>query len=253
MAKVGVPRPSRSVVEEFSEVAANVYSTEDYEESLGRITQAAVHAVEGCDAASLSLLEKAAPVTHAATADMAVVGDQIQYEEREGPCLDAAMDERWLYTPDLAHDPRWPRSSQRLVREVGAASMFSCRLSLEAAPQHTLGGLNLYSRRPDGFGEDDRMLAMLLASLGAVVVDASRQQVALRAALESRQVIGEAIGIVRSQSPNLSSEEAFAMLSRASQRTNVKLRDLARRIADDSALGEPGSEEGEGDGSADDR
>ena len=240
MSKDAVPRPSRSVVEEFSEIAAHVHSTEDYEQSLHRITDAAVLAVTGCDAASLSLLEESVPVTHAATSDMARCGDEIQYEEGEGPCLAAAMVERWLYTPDLAHDPRWPQSSTRLASEVGVLSMVSCRLTLDAAPHHTLGGLNLYSRTRDGFSEEDRMLAILLACLGAVVVDASRQQVNLRAAIETRQVIGEAIGILRSHSPHLSRDEAFATLSSASQRMNVKLRDLARRIADgtDSA-GEP--------------
>ena len=33
----------------------------------------------------------------------------LQYDEGEGPCLDAAMHERWLYTPDVATDQRWPR------------------------------------------------------------------------------------------------------------------------------------------------
>lgn len=244
MPKDHVPRTPRSVVEEFSEIAAHVSCTGDYEQSLHRITDAAAHAVTGCDGASLSLLEKSGPVTHAATSDMANCGDQIQYEEGEGPCLDAAMVERWLYTPDLVHDPRWPRSSKRLVAEVGAASMVSCRLILDAAPQHTLGGLNLYSATPDGFSEEDRMLAILLASLGAVVVDSSRQQVTLRAAIQTRQVIGEAIGILRSQSPKLSRDEAFAVLSSASQRMNIKLRDLAARIADNRPLDPPGTGEG---------
>lgn len=61
------------------------------------------------------------------------------------------------------------------------------------------------------------------------MVDASRQQANLRAAIQSRQVIGEAIGILRSQQ-DVSSEEAFHMLSKASQRMNVKLRELAVRI-----------------------
>ena len=65
MSKDGVPRPSRSVVEEFSDIAAHVHSTEDYEQSLHRITDAAVLAVTGCDAASLSLLEESVPVSHA--------------------------------------------------------------------------------------------------------------------------------------------------------------------------------------------
>jgi GAF domain-containing protein len=222
--------PSLSLIEAFSEIAQHVYASEDHDDSLRRITETATAVIHGCEAASLSLLERHGPVTRASTAPLATDGDQIQYDEGEGPCLDATMQERWLYTPDVATDRRWPRSSTRLGSELGVGSMISCRLTLDAAPLHTLGGLNLYSTSPDAFAEDDQMLAILLASLGAVVVDASRQQAHLRAAIESRQVIGEAVGIVRSQS-KVSSEEAFAMLSKASQRMNVKLRDLAERIA----------------------
>ncbi len=113
-------------------------------------------------------------------------------------------------------------------------SLISCRLTLDAAPNHTLGGLNLYSRSVDAYTDEDQMMSILLASLGAVVVDASRQQAHLRAAIESRQVIGEAIGILRSQQ-NVSSEAAFQMLSNASQRMNVKLRELALKITAGSA------------------
>jgi transcriptional regulator with GAF, ATPase, and Fis domain len=227
--------PTRALVDEFAAIAAHVHSSEDYEDSMRRITDAAVHAVEGCEVASLSLLEKSGPVTHAATGPLADEGDQIQYQEKEGPCLDAAMQERWVYTRDLKTTDRWPRSAARLVSELGVASMFSCRLALEAAPNATLGGINMYATKPDAFSEQDQMLAILLSSLGAVVVDASRQQANLRAAIESRQLIGEAIGIMRSQR-GMSREDAFAALSKASQRMNVKLRDLAEQIADGQPL-----------------
>ena len=216
-------------MEAFSEIAQRVHSSENYEETMRSITETAVSAIGGCDSASLSLLEKTGPVTHAATSEVARDGDQIQYDEGEGPCLDAAFSQRWVYTPVVKADQRWPRSSTRLADELGVGSMFSCRLTLEAAPNHTLGGLNLYAMSKDAFKEEDQMMSILLSSLGAVVVDASRQQAHLRSAIESRQLIGEAIGILRSQS-DLSSEEAFAMLSKASQRMNVKLRDLAHQI-----------------------
>ncbi len=196
-----------------------------------------MQAINGCEAASISLLTRDGPVTRGETSTFALHCDEIQYEEREGPSLDASMQDRWVYTPDVTRDARWPRSGARLAEEVGVASLFSCRLALDAAPNQTLGGLNLYAFRRDAFSSEDQMLAILLSSLGAVVLDAARQQENLRAAIESRQVIGEAIGILRAQA-NVSSEQAFALLSKASQRTNVKLRDLAQQIADGHAPGE---------------
>jgi transcriptional regulator with GAF, ATPase, and Fis domain len=233
--------PSRSLVEAFSEIAQHVQASEDPDGSMSRITETARDAIHNCDAASLSVLTADGATTRAATDELANIGDQIQYEEREGPCLDAAMRERWVYVPTVRDDRRWPRSSVRLADEAGVGSMVSCRLTLDAAPNHTLGGLNLYSSTVNGFTDEDQLLAILLASLGAVVVDASQQQAHLRNAIESRQVIGEAIGIIRSQSREVSSEEAFAMLSKASQRMNLKLREVARRIASGEQPTEPGS------------
>jgi transcriptional regulator with GAF, ATPase, and Fis domain len=219
-----------SLIEEFASVARHVHASENFEESLGRITATAEQAIGGCEAASISLITATGPTTFGATDPLAAEGDQIQYEENEGPCLDAAMEEQWISTPDLAVDPRWPRSAARLALQLGVHSMFSCRMTLDAAPHHTLGGMNLYATTPRAFNEQDQMLAILLSSLGAVVVDAARQQENLRRAIDSRQVIGEAVGILRAQT-KVNSDEAFRMLSQASQRMNIKLRDLAERIA----------------------
>jgi transcriptional regulator with GAF, ATPase, and Fis domain len=223
------PGAVHSLILEFTALARHVHASEDFPGSLDRITSTAEQAIGGCEAASISLLTREGPVTFGATDALAEEGDQIQYEEGEGPCLDAAMEEQWVYTPDLAVDPRWPRSAARLSLHLGVHSMFSTRLTLDAAPNDTLGGLNMYATRPDAFSQQDQMLALLLSSLGAVVVDAARQQENLRRAIESRQVIGEAVGILRAQN-QVSSEQAFRMLSQASQRMNVKLRDVAEQI-----------------------
>ncbi len=77
--------PPRPVIEAFSELAQRIHTSEDYENSLRRITETATEAIRGCDSASMSLLEKGAPVTHAATDQAALDADQIQYDENEGP------------------------------------------------------------------------------------------------------------------------------------------------------------------------
>lgn len=224
---------SESVVDELAALTARMYASDDLEETLRRVTTVATHAVGGCAAASLSLLEPDGPVTRAATAELAGAGDRIQYEAGGGPCLDAAMAERWVYTPDLRRDLRWPRSSGRLADELGVGSMVSCRLTVEAAPQRTLGGLNLYATAPDAFGEDDRLVAVLLAAVAALSIHAAREQAGLRTAIASRQVIGEAVGMLRGRH-DVSSDAAFRMLVEASQRANVKVRDLAWRMTRDT-------------------
>ena len=228
---VSAAQPSAALVESFAEMTTRLNPTEGYAQSVRRVTETATHVITGCEAASITLLRRGVVVTEAATSELAALGDSIQYEAGEGPCLDAAMQERWVYTRDLATSPRWPKSAARLYDELGVRSMLACRLALDAAPKETLGALNMYSTKADGFNEDDLMLGVLLSSLGAHVIEGSRQQDNLRKAIESRQMIGEAVGILRAQS-NVSSAEAFAMLAQASQRMNVKLRDVAAQVAD---------------------
>ena len=59
----------------------------------------------------------------------------------------------------------------------------------------------------------------------------------LHSALESRDVIGQAKGIIRFLT-GTDSETAFTLLSRMSQDTNRKLRDVAAVISECAAAGE---------------
>jgi AmiR/NasT family two-component response regulator len=57
------------------------------------------------------------------------------------------------------------------------------------------------------------------------------QNLALRDALSNRGIIGMAKGILMASS-NLDEHAAFQMLVKASQRENVKLREICERIVD---------------------
>lgn len=57
----------------------------------------------------------------------------------------------------------------------------------------------------------------------------------LRTALETRDVIGQAKGILMERH-KVTADEAFAMLNLASQHCNVKLRDLANELTESGAL-----------------
>lgn len=67
------------------------------------------------------------------------------------------------------------------------------------------------------------------------LLDALQAEVAgLTEALESRDVIGQAKGILMA-SQGISADEAFNILRRASQRLNVKLRDVAAQVVEGRA------------------
>ena len=69
----------------------------------------------------------------------------------------------------------------------------------------------------------------VLAAHAAVAWSTSPEIQNLQAGMSSRQLIGEATGILMARQ-DISEQEAFEMLRRASQRLNVKLRLVADRV-----------------------
>ncbi|MBV9253513.1 MAG: ANTAR domain-containing protein [Actinobacteria bacterium] len=216
----------------FADTAGSLYVSENLDEALGRLTAAAVHLIDGCDMASVSLVKGRELGTAGATDVVAQLGDQIQYQCGEGPCLEAATAQRLVYTPDLERDDRWPNFSRRVCTELEVRSMLACRLQVarETGPI-ILGALNLYALTADAFSDEDALVTVLLASHGAVVLDASARQASLRAAMESRDVIGQAKGILMERY-RISDATAFDRLRTASQNMNRRLRDIAEALAE---------------------
>ena len=100
--------------------------------------------------------------------------------------------------------------------------------------EKTYGALNVYTTRPDGISDSETECARTLAhhiANALALVDASALNLQLQEAVGTRQLIGEAKGILM-ESERCSREDAFDILRRASQRTNRKLRDIAYDIVD---------------------
>lgn len=215
----------------FEEMTARLRLSNDLADTFTIVTEAAVRTIDGCQAASVSLLEGTGFVTRAATDPIADKGDHIQYDAGEGPCLSAATDKPLIYTPILRQDQRWPRSASTIANELGVGSMLAARLSYGPTREPALGALNLYARDEEAFDEEDLLLIVLLASLASVAIHHAQVEANLQKGMVTRQIIGEAVGILRAQN-DISREEAFAMLVTASQRMNLKLRLIAERLVD---------------------
>jgi AmiR/NasT family two-component response regulator len=91
-----------------------------------------------------------------------------------------------------------------------------------------LGGLNLYSRRAGVFTEECEHVGSRFAAHAAVADAAARTKAGLGRAVATRQLIGQAQGMLMARH-QLTGEQAFALLVRASQDRNVKLRELAEQ------------------------
>ena len=94
-----------------------------------------------------------------------------------------------------------------------------------------LGALNLYAPKPRGFDAESRGEGLAFAAQAAVALRSAQNEEHLRAAMATRNLIGQAQGILMERF-KLTAEQAFAVLSRISQQSNVKLRDVAQRLID---------------------
>jgi ANTAR domain len=90
-----------------------------------------------------------------------------------------------------------------------------------------LGALNLYGDQPGAFSEESVFVGGVLAQHAAVAMMGAANITHLRDALATRDIIGQAKGMLM-QRQKLTGIQAFNLLVRASQESNIKLVDVAR-------------------------
>jgi GAF domain-containing protein len=233
--------PSETV-REFGQVARSLLEATTVAGVLQRIVDAAHRLVPGADLVSVTLLGPDGTFhTPVGTAREAVELDRLQYDTGEGPCVDAARESgpECVRSPDLAIQPDWPAFGPAAA-EYGFRSVLSTAMPSDPQPPPMRGALNVYSRRRDGLDTAARDVALLLATHASLALATTKaltyaelQQAQLRKAIASRDVIGQAKGILM-QKRGITSDEAFAVLSAASQNLNMRLADLAADLADRS-------------------
>jgi GAF domain-containing protein len=217
---------------ELAALAGAVLAQDDLRSTLREICRVAARTIETADGASLTSLGADGPNAVASSDQWAESLDELQYEEREGPCFDAARGGLVFRVRDIEHEARWPTYMPRAL-EQGARSMVSIPMVVESK---TVGALNIYSKATDAFDAEDVSLGEILAAhagLAAQVASSLFRHKTLadqlQQAMETRPVIEQAKGILMAQS-NVGPDEAFELLKRASQRENRKLHDVARDL-----------------------
>ncbi|MCZ2815057.1 GAF and ANTAR domain-containing protein [Modestobacter sp. VKM Ac-2984] len=203
----------------------------DVDRTLASITAAAVDTVPGTDMASISLVIRRRVEPQAATSEQAQEIDALQSEFDEGPCLDALREQQTVRVDDLADDRRWPRFAAEASRR-GAGSMLSFQLFTEG---DNLGALNLFAQEPHSFDAESETVGQIFASHAAIALSAARQESNLRSAMDSRDLIGQAKGILMERH-RLTASQAFELLVRASSHTNRKLLDVADELTSTGAM-----------------
>ena len=184
--------------------------------------------IHGCDIADIMLLQRRHITTPVSSDPRATPLGRAQQETGEGPCLTAALQETVVVTQDLRKDPRWPRFAARAL-EQGVVAVLSYQLFLNRSDGDRFGALNIYGTSPNAFDDEAIELGEVFAAHCAATLAAAIEQEGARAALQSRDVIGQAKGILMERH-RLSADHAFRLLQRTSQQHNIKLRDLAEHV-----------------------
>ena len=203
-------------------------------DTLQTIVEAARSSVPGFDHVGISTLHMDGKVeTKAYSGDLVLRLDKIQYSLGEGPCVDSLRGHDVVTAPTIRHDQRWPRYVPEAVAH-GVKSQLAVQLYLEDGG--TLGGINFYSTLSESVDEEARALAQLFATHSAIALSHAHERATLNEALQTRKVIGQAIGIVMERY-QMDEDRAFAFLVRASSHANIKLRAIAQELVDQRNAG----------------
>jgi GAF domain-containing protein len=215
-----------SQLEHVACVARRLAAEDDIDGLLQRIVEVGEEEIEGCDGVSLMLIGRGGRITTPAfSSPIARDSDLAQYETGEGPCLESLREHQTVVIEDLETEPRWPRYREQALR-LGIRSMLSIRLFLY---EDSMGVLNFYSAQPHAFDRSAQLYGEVFAAHAAIALKAAIVEGGLHQALLTRDVIGQAKGIVM-RGEGLSSHDAFARLQYVSQELNRPLRDLAADI-----------------------
>lgn len=201
-------------------------------EVLTEILTVARKAMPAVEAASITLIRGEKMFTAAYDGQMAMDADELQYERGYGPCVDAGLAGQVFVIDDMTAEDRWPDYARNAAAH-GVGSSLSMPLPFQST---TVGALNSYASRPGAFSEKDRALGeqvaswVALATGNADAVGRTTEQLAnLQVAMKSRAVIEQAKGRLMERY-DINEDRAFAVLARASQDGNIKLRDVAEEL-----------------------
>jgi len=215
-----------------AELLALLASGGDLNSFLGDLVRLASRQVPGAEACGLTLSRDGTGVTVASTGPLAERADERQYELDAGPCLESMRTARAVRVDDMAAEERWTPYPARAA-QLGVRSSLSLPLVVEG---RSGGALNLYATEPEVFSADDEATATRWAqqATGALAValriaDSDHPAETLLGGLDTRATIGQAVGLLMARE-RCTADQAFGLLRIASQRRNVKLRDVAAGV-----------------------
>ncbi|MGW7681745.1 GAF and ANTAR domain-containing protein [Kribbella sp. NPDC054772] len=212
--------------ETFGRLALDLESVEGLEATAETIGRYAVQVLDLCEHAGISVVapDGGIEVAHATDPIVAYVLNW-QLEVGDGPMLHAVTSAVAVHVADPATDTRWPLWS-RLVAEHPINAMLHVPLATGPFP---IGALSLYHDKPHAFGHEDEEIAHILASHASIAIADVRHKAYLIQAMDTRKLVGQAIGILMERN-DLTSDQASDVMRRYAQDAHLEPSATAQKI-----------------------
>lgn len=201
----------------------------DTASGLQELIHTGVDHVTGSQYAGITLVERNKSVSNVvATHRHPMVLDAIQNALGEGPCLTAAWEHHIMHVADLNAEQRWLRYRRFALDQTPIRSILSYELFVDGS---SMAALNFYADRPRAFNQESVEAGAVFAAHIDLAWSMMRRQDQFRSALASRDIIGQAKGVLMERFA-LDAVEAFELLTRMSQKSNIRLIDIAANLID---------------------
>lgn len=222
-----------SVAGQLQDLVIDSEDVSGFLEDLAVFTASSVSAVRGQDVlCGVTLSRRRRSMTVAGSSDEARLIDEVQQAYGDGPCLEAMRTGKTVLVSDTSADAQWPEYCTAIA-ERGHLAVLCVPLGLE---EGATAAINLFARQRDAFDEASIRNCEQFASQAekalrlAVRIGATQQRAEdLERAMRSRTAIDLATGVIMGQN-RCSQEEAFRILTKASNGRNQKLRDVAESL-----------------------
>jgi GAF domain-containing protein len=190
-----------------------------------------------CDAVSIALVVEGATVTGAASSQLAIEADLVQYAHNEGPCLISVAKQTTVRIDVLRQDERFEHFAPGAI-EAGVESSFSVPLVWRG---HGVGSINLYSNEPNAFTDATLHDVSPIADYAAEIIGSSPLYVAsldliegLVANVHDADDIQLAVGLLIGLGA-ATEAVAWAILRERAHKTGTSIAETAREIVAGSA------------------
>lgn len=200
----------------------------DVDATIAAVAASAVKILPGVTASGVVRISKDGVLTCLSATNPQVL-QMMQAEHRTGcgPCLDVLdpINPARVMVNASGGDQRWPLYVAEAL-EIGVAAIMVVRLDDGAGA----GGQALLLVTDTGFDHGAVDVVDVFAAHAAVAATQARVHAELVGALHSRDIIGQAKGILMHRH-KMTSDQAFKLLVKTSQNTNISLRQVAEQAA----------------------